>query len=280
MLIHVSRVRSHVASRLTWHSYDGSEILFLLDGTTAHEFSGQKGVALHGGHRLLVPPRLVHRGLHDMRSSYTICGLALKVSRASGWRTTAFTTPDLRRLRRALEQGSSNAHPFSPALRWLVRRLMEETANYATTPHRAEAGIALRALICAVLVESVRQILVPPTEPKEFVSAAITYLRQHLQDAARTLGSEERSTPAVVGCPGPRLPFNGRRTRRLQPLIPSRRVADWFGGDLDKASGVRHAMAQCDDVFASAGEPQNVLRHPVIVDQQGSTGRSAESYCA
>jgi hypothetical protein len=34
------------------------------------------------------------------------------------------------------------AHPLNPALRWLVRRLMEETPN----PDRAEAGIALRAL--------------------------------------------------------------------------------------------------------------------------------------
>ena len=58
MLIHVSRVRSHMASRVTWHSHRGYEMLFLLDGATAYQFSGREGVALHGGH-LVVPPGLV-----------------------------------------------------------------------------------------------------------------------------------------------------------------------------------------------------------------------------
>ena len=43
----------------------------------------------------------------------------------------------------------------------------------------------IRALLCAVLVESVRQMLNPPTAPKEFVSAAVAYLRAHLQDTVR-----------------------------------------------------------------------------------------------
>jgi AraC-like DNA-binding protein len=185
MLIHVSRVRSHVASRVSWHSHEGFEILFLLDGATAYEFSGHGSVGLNGGHFLVVPPGLVHRGLHDMRSPCTICGVALKVSRPRGWANTTFTSSDVSRLRGALETAGTKAHPFSPTLRWLVRRLMEETAGYPASAHRAEAGIALRALICAALVEVMRQIMVPPTEPKEFVTAAIAYLRQHLQEEVR-----------------------------------------------------------------------------------------------
>jgi len=185
MLIHVSRVRSQVASRVTWHKHEGFELLFLLDGATTYEFAGQDSVELHGGHFLIVPPSLVHRGLHNVRSPSTICGLALKASPPSAWKNTSFTLADVRRLRRALESDSRKVHPFNPALRWLVRRLMEETANYPANPHRAEAGIALRALICAVLVEAMRQMLVPPAEPREFVAAAITYLRQHLQEPVR-----------------------------------------------------------------------------------------------
>ena len=185
MLIHVSRVHSHMASRVTWHSHEGFEILYLLDGATAYEFSGQGGVALQGGHFLVVPPALVHRGLHDMRSPCTICGLALKVSGAAGWRTTTFTSADLRQLRGALETASTKAHPFSSALRWLVRRLMDETGAFPGSSARVEAAIALRSLICAVLVESMRQILVPPAAPKEFVAAAIAYLQRHLQESVR-----------------------------------------------------------------------------------------------
>jgi AraC-like DNA-binding protein len=182
MLIHVSRVCSHVASRVTWHSHGGFELLFLLDGATAYEFAGQQGVELHGGHFLVVPPGLVHRGLHDVRSPSTICGLALKASPPSAWKHTTFTTADVGRLRTALENASRKVHPFNPALRWLVRRLLEETGNYPANPGRAEAGIALRALICAALVEAMRQILVPLTEPKEFAAAAIAYLREHLSE--------------------------------------------------------------------------------------------------
>ena len=185
MLIHVSRVCSHVASRVTWHSHGGFELLFLLEGATAYEFAGQQGVELHGGHFLVVPPGLVHRGLHDVRSPSTICGLALKASHASAWKHTTFTGADVGRLRMALQNASQKAHPFNPALRWLVRRLLEETGNYPANPRRAEAGMALRSLICAVLVEAMRQILVPPTEPKEFVAGAIAYLRRHLSEPVR-----------------------------------------------------------------------------------------------
>jgi AraC-like DNA-binding protein len=185
MLIHVSRVHSQIASRVTWHSHAGFELLFLVDGATAYEFADHAVVDLHGGHFLVVPPELAHRGLQDMRSPSTICGLALQASRASGWRTTTFSAADVRRVRTALESGSRKVHPFNPALRWLVRRLMEQTANYPANPRRAEAGLALRALICAVLVEAMRQMLVPPTGPKQFVAAAVAYLQKHLHESVK-----------------------------------------------------------------------------------------------
>jgi AraC-like DNA-binding protein len=185
MLIHVSRVRSHIASRVTWHSHEGFELLYLLEGATSYEFAGQGSVELHGGHFLVVPPRLVHRGLHDMRSPSSICGLAFKASLSKGWRNTTFTGSDLGRLHQALQKAGQKVHPFNPALRWLVRRLMEETASFPTDSRRAEAAIGLRALICTVLVHSLRQMLVPPTEPKEFVVAAIAYLRKHLAEPVR-----------------------------------------------------------------------------------------------
>lgn len=185
MLLHVSRLRSHVASRVTWHSHEGFELLFLLEGATAYEFTGKDAVQLHGGHFLVVPPHLVHRGQHNVRSPSSICGLALKAAASKAWKNTNFTSADVARLLTALENASRKVHPFSPALRWLVRRLMEETAAYPVAPLRAEAAIALRALICAVLVEAMRQMLVPPSEPQKFVTAAIEYLRLHLHEQVR-----------------------------------------------------------------------------------------------
>jgi AraC-like DNA-binding protein len=185
MLVHVSRVRSHVASRLTWHSHEGFELLYLLDGATAYEFAGQEAVDLRGGHFLVVPPRLVHRGLHDMRLPSSICGLAFRAPRAGAWKNTTFARSDLTRLHRVLRRASQKAHPFNPPLRWLIRRLMEETSSFAHQASGREGALSLRALICAVVVESMRQMLVPPTEPKEFVVAAVAYLKRHLAEPVR-----------------------------------------------------------------------------------------------
>ena len=66
-----------------------------------------------------------------------------------------------------------------------LQALAEETGGYAANPQASESPVLIRAQLCAVLVESVRQMLNPPTAPKEFVSAAVAYLRAHLQDTVR-----------------------------------------------------------------------------------------------
>lgn len=184
-LIHISRARSQVASRVTWHSHAGYELLFLLEGATAYEFTNHGTVELHGGHFLVVPPGVVHRGVHNVRSPSTIFGLALDISRFRDWKATTFLASDLRRIRMALEKGSRNVHPFSNSLRWLVRRLADETSGYALDPKGNEDPAMIRALLCSVLVEAVRQMLNPPTQPKEFVTAAVAFLREHLHETVR-----------------------------------------------------------------------------------------------
>lgn len=184
-LIHISRARSQVASRVTWHSHEGYELLFLLEGATAYEFTNHETVELHGGNFLVVPPRVVHRGVHNVRSPSTIFGLALRPPKSGDWKGTSFTAADLRHVRRALEVGSRKVHPFSPTLRWLVQRLVDETASFTAQPPTPTSAVAIRSLICAVLVEAVRQLLNPPNAPQQYVSAAIAYLRQHFQDTVR-----------------------------------------------------------------------------------------------
>jgi AraC-like DNA-binding protein len=184
-LIHISRTHSQVASRITWHSHNGYELIFLLEGATAYEFTDKKTVELHGGNFLVVPPNVVHRGFQDVRSPSTIFGLALNTSRAEDWKGTTFTIGDLRRIRMALEKSSRDVHPFSAALRWLVRRLVEETFQFAAHPESAESPAIIRALFCTVLVEAMRQMLRLPTEPETFVAAAVAFLRKNLNDTVR-----------------------------------------------------------------------------------------------
>lgn len=184
-LLQISRVRSQVASRVTWHSHKGYELLFLLEGATAYEFTDKKTVELHGGNFLVVPPNAMHRGLHDMRSPSTIFGVALNTARAGDWKGTTFTTENLGRIRNALEKGSRNVHPFGAPLRWLVLRLAEEASHFATHAYSAERPAVIRALLCAVLVEAMRQMLRPTTAPEAFVAAAVAYLHKNLSETVR-----------------------------------------------------------------------------------------------
>jgi AraC-like DNA-binding protein len=184
-LIQVSRERSQVASRVTWHSHKGYELLFLLEGATAYEFTDKKTVELHGGNFLVVPPDVVHRGLHDVRSPSTIFGMALNTARAGDWRGTTFTIEDLDQIRSALEKGSRDVHPFNAPLRWLVHRLVEETSRFVTHPESTASPAIIRALICTVLVEAMRQMLRPAAEPETFVAAAVAYLHKNLCETVR-----------------------------------------------------------------------------------------------
>jgi AraC-like DNA-binding protein/mannose-6-phosphate isomerase-like protein (cupin superfamily) len=193
-------VHSDSASRVAWHAHRGFEILFLTAGTTGYEFRAGHAVELHGGEFLVIPPGTKHRGQHDMRSPCRICGLALSPLDLPAWQNTAFKAEDLTRLRSSLDHSAMSIHPFSPALRWIIKRLTEEVQDYLTTGASFTSQASLRILVCAALVEVVRQILSPPQAPKEIVAAAVRYLNTHCQrtvsigELARHLGYSRSRT--------------------------------------------------------------------------------------
>lgn len=179
LLGHVGLVRSHGASRISWHRHQGFELLFVVGGATAYEFHGGRVIELHGGHFLVVPPRMAHRGVHEVRSPATICGLLLNPPRRGQNRNTSFTPQDLRRLRGLLQGAAFAVRPFNPTLRWLVKRLTDEAAAFWSNPADVNTQAGLRTTLCATLLEAMRQMLAPPIAPKAIVAAAVAYLRQH-----------------------------------------------------------------------------------------------------
>jgi AraC-like DNA-binding protein len=182
MLQHVSLVQSHYAVRNTWHAHLGFEVIFLLNGATGYEFEYHETVELHGGHFLVIPPRTVHRGLHDVRAPCTLCGLAFNTSQPTAWKNTPFTLPDIVRLFAALHKAVRQAHPLDAPLRWVVGRLMAQLAGFPATAHRPGAQAALRALVCFLLAEATRLLQVPPRVPMKYISTAVAYLQKHLQE--------------------------------------------------------------------------------------------------
>ena len=194
MLAHAGMVNLHRASRISWHSHSSYELLFLLEGGSVYEFKQRPAVELRGGHFLVIPPRAEHRGAHGVRSPSVICGLALDPKHRRAAQGTPFTRDDLARIKSALQNAAFTLHSLSPALRGLLRWLMEETAAYWEEPRRPDADAALRTLVCTVVVEASRQMSLRPAVPKEIVAAGVEYLRQHcaepvhIPDLVRHLG--------------------------------------------------------------------------------------------
>jgi len=182
MLQLVSHVQSLYAVRNIWHSHLGFELIFLLEGSSGYEFEDHETVELNGGHFLVIPPQTVHRGLHAVRTPSTFCGLAFNTPQPTAWRNTSFTLPDIRRLFAALRNARREVHPLGATLQWALRRLTAGLVGFPATPHRAYTQAALRAWVCAVLVEAVPQLQVAPAPPNAIASAAIAFLQEHLQE--------------------------------------------------------------------------------------------------
>lgn len=185
LLAHVGLVHLHRASRISWHSHPGYELLFLLEGATSYEFKKGPAVELRGGHFLVIPPRTEHQGVHGVRAPSTICGLALNPACSRATRGTPFTQDDLARIQTSLRSGTFILRPLSPALRWLLRRLREEIEAYWEDPRQTDAPAVLRALVCTVVLEAARQMSARAAAPKDIVGAGLAYLRQHSAEAVR-----------------------------------------------------------------------------------------------
>jgi AraC-like DNA-binding protein/mannose-6-phosphate isomerase-like protein (cupin superfamily) len=182
LLERMGLIHSSSTSRVSWHSHPGFEILFLLDGRTAYEFKSGGGVELQGGQFMVVSPQTVHRGRHDMRAPCRICGLALNPLHQNSWRNTSFVAADITRLRASLTGSANTVHPLNPALRWIIRQLMQEAGADPTLPKIEIMPAILRSLVCAAILEAVRQIISPPQAPKAIIAAAVAYLEEHYHE--------------------------------------------------------------------------------------------------
>jgi len=182
LLRQIGLIRSSNASRVSWHSHSGFEILFLLDGRTAYEFKSGGSVELQGGQFLVVPPQAVHRGRHDVRAPCRICGLALNPLHRNMWRNSPFTPDDLLRIRSSLTRSATTVHPLNPALRWIIRQLMQEAGAHWASQKDEILPAILRSLVGAAILEAVRQIISPPQAPKAIIAAAVAYLDKHFNE--------------------------------------------------------------------------------------------------
>jgi len=178
-------IHSQVAQRITWHAHDGYQLLFLLRGATAYEFKhqGRKRVDLPGGHFLLIPGRMVHRGVQDMRPPCALCSIVLAAGGKWSRRTSPFTPTEWKWIEQQFRRAQIAVRPLTPELRRAITALVREVQSFSRRRQAPLIRARVRTRVCEVLIEAAGQLTAAaPMISDNVVAAAESYLRQHLAD--------------------------------------------------------------------------------------------------
>jgi len=179
----VSAIFSHTASRVTWHSHKQFELLFVLDGSTVYEFQGCDPIELAGGHFMVVPPGMMHRGEQDLRMPTTLIGIVLAFDARGATRNTPFTVRELGWLRRHFKTNSLTVHPLGQDLRQTIAQLDRKLSGKKQNDDELSAA-DLRIDVCSAISGAARQLSAVDSRDSQFiVNAAIDYMRDCLDES-------------------------------------------------------------------------------------------------
>ncbi|MDZ4852748.1 MAG: AraC family transcriptional regulator [Pirellulaceae bacterium] len=178
----LASLHSRNASRITWHEHAVFELLFLLDGETGYEFADGESVVVPGGHFLIVPPRVKHRGLHNVRRPARLCSILLDSENENALRNTIFVQSELDSILSKCTESSKLAWPMGGELRRMTSQLAAQVREFESQPDDRSA--ALRLTVCGTLLEMARQLTTSRTiPPDEAVRAAIAHLESKFDQA-------------------------------------------------------------------------------------------------
>ncbi|MEO6741555.1 MAG: AraC family transcriptional regulator [Chthoniobacteraceae bacterium] len=182
----VGSIRSRSAQRIAWHTHEGFELIFLLEGATAYEFQNAGVLELSGGQFLLVPSNTRHRGKQDVRMPSVLCGILFQPERKHAYENSPFTTADLARMNRRLGERPPSVRTMNRELRQLVVRLAEAVSAFHQDRSPPDSKPQLRSMICLAILEAM-QLLASRERvgATELVAAARNFLRRHHGDTIR-----------------------------------------------------------------------------------------------
>lgn len=182
LLKRLASIRSYSASRISWHSHDSFEMLLPMEGSTAYEIGDNRTVDLPGRHFMVIPPGVMHRGLHDIRRPVSLKGLMIDLSEEKLRKNSPFSNREFLQLRKRFQQGAMVSRRMSPELVKGIKELPQDFESLDLTD--MHVVVRLRMTICSILIEASRQMDSPPSvEPKCMAQAAIDFMRNHLSDS-------------------------------------------------------------------------------------------------
>jgi AraC-like DNA-binding protein len=175
-------LKSRSASRITWHSHEVFELLYLLDGATEYEFVDGGTVVLPGGHFLIIPPSVRHRGLHNVRRPARLCSILLNCTKTEGNSNSVFTRTEIDRIFARVADATKLAWPMGAELRKLALQLGSQIRSFDSKVPGSAA--AMRLTVCGMLLETTRQLTVTRTmPPDEAVRTAIAFMESRFDQS-------------------------------------------------------------------------------------------------
>ncbi len=195
----VSVVRCHSASRITWHSHAGYELLLLSEGATTYEFEEGTTADLTGGQFLIIPPEVVHRGLNDLRTPTSLCGVMFAPTFSNAGQHSPFSLDELAWLQKQLDYAALKPLKMNVALRSQVKALPNEIKSYSADS--IQKVLRIRLMMCEILFEVATRFEGPTVLlPTTLVEQAIQYMRKNLDNP-----TSMRQLARSIGCSRPKL---------------------------------------------------------------------------
>ena len=153
---HVASMRSHCSSRITWHSHDSHELLFLLEGSTGYELDGGENVQVDGGSFLVIPPGCRHRGMHDLRKPAWMVGIIFSIHYEDSQSIPMFSESEFAWLAERYSGSSRQAHRMGIELKRLVHAIALDFSSIDLS--NVPLVASLRMNVCSILLESARRL--------------------------------------------------------------------------------------------------------------------------
>lgn len=157
-LDYVSTNTRFTAHPLGWHSHRGAELIFMLRGASGYSFAQGPELSLTGGHFLIIPPGMAHRGSKNIREPSTVCAMILD-SRDGSPKEGIFTDRETAWLQASLSTDFPRIRPMTPAMRQTAKWLHEGLTRQDRVAGEDPTLFAnLRLQVSSLLLHAAQQI--------------------------------------------------------------------------------------------------------------------------
>lgn len=169
--------RGFDARPISWHSHDRMELLMMLAGGAAYEFKNGTEMELTGGHMLIVPARILHRGSKDVRTPSVICAVNFDIAHPVT-RHSPFTKKEMAWIAAQFQSRKPRMHTMSPTLRRMAHSLHQMILQQRKSPRTADGIASMRLLVASIILEVARH---TSGTHQRSTADAVTLAKDHME---------------------------------------------------------------------------------------------------